>query len=61
MPGDEPEAADPIVSRAKQAAASRRISFSTFSSAFSARSRRNSSNSDGLTVSGSAALASSAR
>jgi hypothetical protein len=59
--GDEPEAADRIVSWAKYAAALRRISRSVRSSATSRRSRRNSSNSDGATASGSAWRASSAR
>jgi len=61
MIGDESEAADRIVSWAKWAAALRRISFSTRSSATSRRSRRSSSNSDGLTDSGFACRASSAR
>jgi hypothetical protein len=59
--GDEPEAADRIVSWAKYAAALRRISRSVRSSATSRRSRRSSSNSEPVTASGSAWRASSAR
>lgn len=61
MLGDEPEAADRIVSRAKNDAASRRISFSTCSSFTSRRSRRNSSNSDSFTDNGFAARSCSAK
>ena len=52
---DEAEAAHRIVSRAKYAAALRKISLSVRSSMFSLRNRANSSRSDSVKASGSAA------